>query len=89
LADQASGNRLIGLYRLRMWAEEMHGDLKGHGFEIEATYLDDFDRIARLVLAVCLAFIWLITLSAKVVKCGYRHLVDHKKRRDKNYFRIG
>ena len=67
----------------------MYGDLKGHGFDLEATHLDDVDRISRLVLAVCLTFVWLITLGAWVVKRGYRYLVDHKSRRDKSYFRIG
>ena len=31
----------------------MYGDMKGHGFDLEATHLDDADRISRLVLAVC------------------------------------
>jgi hypothetical protein len=41
-----------------MWTEELYGDLKGHGFDLEATHLDDADRIARLVLAVCINFVW-------------------------------
>jgi hypothetical protein len=89
VTDQPGRNRLIRWYRLRMWVEEMYGDMKGHGFDLEATHLDDIDRIARLVLAVCLAFVWLITLGAWVVKRGFRYLVDHKSRRDKSYFRIG
>ena len=51
--------------------------------------MDDADRISRLVLAVCMTFIWLITLGGWVVKRGYRHLVDRKDRRDKSYFRLG
>jgi len=89
VADQAGGKRLLKLYRLRMLVEEMYGDIKGHGFDLEATHLGDADRISRLVLAVCLAFTWLITLGAWVVKRGYRYLVDHRSRRDKSYFRIG
>jgi hypothetical protein len=72
-----------------MWVEETYGDLKGHGFDLEATHLNDADRIARLVLGFCIVFVWLITLGSWVVKRGYRHLVDHKSRRDKSYFRIG
>lgn len=76
-------------YRIRMWTEEMYGDMKGHGFDLEATHLDDADRISRVVLAVCIAFVWLITLGARIVKQGLRHFVDVKSRRDKSYFRIG
>jgi hypothetical protein len=89
VSDCDGEQSLIRLYKVRMWIEEMYGDMKGHGFDLEATHLDDEDRIARLVLAVCLTFVWLISLGSWVVKNGYRHLVDHKSRRDKSYFRIG
>jgi hypothetical protein len=89
IADQPGERNLIRLYALRMWVEEMYGDMKGHGFDLEATHLCDIDRISRLVLAICITFVWLITLGAWVVKRGFRHFVDHKSRRDKSYFRIG
>ena len=89
VSDCAGQRMLINLYKIRMWVEEMYGDMKGHGFDLEATHLDDADRISRLVLAVSITFVWLLTLGAWVVKRGYRHLVDRKDRRDKSYFRIG
>ena len=89
ISDQAGKRNIINLYGLRMWTEEMYGDLKGHGFDLEATHLDDVNRISRLVLTVCLVFTWLIILGAWVVKRGLRHLIDHKSRRDKSYFRLG
>jgi hypothetical protein len=72
-----------------MGVEEMYGDMKGHGFDLETTHLQNTARISRLFLGVCTVFVWLITLGSWVVKRGYRHLVDHKSRRDKSYFRIG
>ena len=69
--------------------EEMYGDMKGHGFDLEATHLNDADRINRLVLGVSITYVWLITLGSWVVKRGFRHLLDHKSRRDKSYFRLG
>lgn len=89
LSDQPDTRTALRLYRIRMWTEEMYGDLKGHGFDLEATHLDDEKRIERLVLGVCLTFVWLMALGSWVVKNGYRHFVDHKSRRDKSYFRIG
>ena len=79
----------IRTYKLRMWIEEMYGDMKGHGFDLEATHLRDPDRLSRLVLGVCLVYAWLISLGSWAVKNGQRHLVDRKSRRDKSYFRIG
>jgi hypothetical protein len=49
----------------------------------------DPDRLSRLVLGVCLVYVWLLSLGSWVVKNGKRHLVDRKDRRDKSYFRIG
>jgi hypothetical protein len=89
IAAAPGDQRLVRLYRRRMWTEELYGDLKGHGFDLEATHLDDPDRIARLVLAVAINFVWFITLGSWVVKRGFRQLVDTKSRRDKSYFRIG
>lgn len=89
VSNQANTQVLIRRYRTRMWIEEMYGDMKGHGFDLEATHLADADRISRLVLAVCLTFVLFITLGSWVVKRGWRHLLDHKSRRDKSYFRLG
>lgn len=89
VSNQADTRLMIRHYRIRMWIEEMYGDMKGHGFDLEATHLADADRISRLVLAVCLTFVWFITLGSWVVKRGWRHLLDHKSRRDKSYFRLG
>ena len=89
LSNLADTRLIIRRYKIRMWIEEMFGDMKGHGFDLEATHLDDEDRIARLVLAVCLTFVWLISLGSWVVKRGLRHFIDHKSRRDKSYFRLG
>jgi len=63
--------------------------MKGHGFDLETAELKQADRIGRLFLGFCIVFIWLITLGNWMVKRGYRHLVDHKSRRDKSYFCLG
>ena len=89
LSDQPGERRLVRLYKVRMWIEEMFGDMKGHGFNLEDSHLRDPKRLARLILAVCITFVWFITLGTWVVKRGFRHFVDRKDRRDKSYFRLG
>ena len=79
----------IRTYKVRMWTEEMYGDMKGHGVDLGATHMRDLDRLSRLVLGVCLLYVWLISLGSWVIKNGKRDLVDKKARRDKSYFRIG
>ena len=76
-------------YRRRMWIEEMFGDFKSHGFDLEKSRLGHFLSLSRLTLVVALLYIWLISLGATSIKRGRRHLVDRKDRRDLSIFRIG
>lgn len=76
-------------YERRMWIEEMFGDFKGHGFDLESTHLRHFMRLSRLTLAVSLLYTWLVTTGAAVIKNGHRHLVDRADRRDLSIFQIG
>ncbi len=76
-------------YRRRMWIEEMFGDFKGHGFDLESTQLHTFLRLSRLTLAVALLYVWFVAYGTKVVKNGQRYRVDRKDRRDLSIFRIG
>lgn len=89
LSDRPVGRSTLRRYEKRMWTEEMYGDLKGHGVEVEATNLVHADRIDRLMLGVCWTYVWLLVLGSYVVKRGWRPMVDRKSRRDKSYFRIG
>lgn len=75
-------------YRRRMWIEEMFGDLKGNGFDLESTHLRHFARLSRLTLAVALLYVWLVSTGARTIKNGQRHWVDRKDRRDLSIFRI-
>jgi hypothetical protein len=76
-------------YRRRMWIEEMFGDMKGHGFDLEKTHLRNFQRLSRLTLAVAFLYVWLVSVGAATIKRGQRHQVDRKDRRDLSIFQIG
>ena len=89
LSDRPVGRSTLRRYEKRMWTEEMYGDLKDHGVEVEATNLVHADRIDRLMLGVCWVYVWLLVLGSYVVKRGWRPMVDRRSRRDKSYFRIG
>jgi hypothetical protein len=76
-------------YQRRMWAEEMFGDMKKHGFDLESTMLRHFDRLSRLTLAVALLYVWLISIGTRTIRNGSRNLVDRTDRRDLSIFQIG
>jgi len=76
-------------YRRRMWIEEMFGDMKKHGFDLESTMLRHFQRLSRLTLAVALLYVWLISSGTRFIRDGIRDEVDRKERRDLCIFQIG
>jgi hypothetical protein len=79
----------LHFYALRMWVEEMFGDLKKHGFDLERTMLHHFMRLSRLTLAVALLYVWLMSVGGRTIRDGLRHLVDRIDRRDLCIFQIG
>lgn len=76
-------------YARRMWTEELFGDLKGHGFDLESSHLGHFLKLSRLTLAVVLVYVWLVAYGSQAIKRGRRGLVDRSDRRDLSIFQIG
>jgi DDE family transposase len=79
----------VRYYRRRMWIEEMFGDFKKHGFDLESTMLRHAPRLSRLTLAVAFLYVWLLSIASRTIRAGLRHLVDRKDRRDLSLFQIG
>jgi hypothetical protein len=76
-------------YARRMWIEEMYGDFKKHGFDLEHTMLRHFLRLSRLTLAVAILYVWLVSVGTHTIRSGLRSLVDRTDRRDLSIFQIG
>jgi len=76
-------------YESRMWIEELFGDLKDNGFDLESTHLRSVFKLHRLTYAVVLLFLELLASGSKIIKNGLRRLVDRSDRRDLSIFRIG
>jgi len=67
----------VRYYRRRMWTEEMFGDFKKHGFNLESTMLHHVARLSRLTLAV--AFLY-ESGSALLPLAPFRRQPDHSRR---------
>ncbi|NDJ77370.1 MAG: IS4 family transposase [Chloroflexi bacterium] len=80
---------ILRLYRRRMWLEELFGDMKGHGFDLEHSRLRHFLRLSRLTLAVCLLYVWLVAMGEHVLLADLCTTVDRSDRRDLSIFRLG
>ena len=80
---------VLQAYKLRMWIEEMFGDLKRNGYDMEKTMLRHAERLSRLTLAVAMLYVWSISTGTKTIRNGLRPLVDRMDRRDLSIFQIG
>lgn len=77
-------------HRLRMCSEELHGDLKTHGFDLVSPMLHDFLRLSRLTLAVAFFYVWFISsVGSRTIHAGLCHLVDRNDRRNLSTFQLG
>jgi DDE family transposase len=63
----ATPGETVRAYRRRMWTEELFGDLKGHGFDLASTHLNQFERLSRLTLWVTLVYVWLLLMGARAI----------------------
>lgn len=79
----------LAWYRRRMWIENLFGDLKSKGFDLQATHLRSSLKLDRLVFFVCLIFLWLLSFGSHAIQRGHRALVDRNDRRDLSLFQIG
>lgn len=90
VTDEDEADHLtLRTYSRRMWIEELFGDLEGGGFQLQSSRLYAPERLSRLLLAVCLAYLWLMHVGASVVKRGLRFLVGRRGRRDRSLAEIG
>jgi hypothetical protein len=79
------------LGRRRMWIETIFRDWQSQGFDLEASGVREPDRFARLLLVLCLVYLWLVCVGRYVVKKGWRRRADRGPARAWRYslFMIG
>lgn len=87
--EDEPGPLTLRTYSRRMWVEELFGDLEGGGLQLHRSRVYDPARLSRLLVAVCLVYLWLMHVGAYVIKRGWRKLVDRTDRRDRSLVEIG
>ena len=78
MSDADDPARIESIYRQRFWIEEMFSDHKSRGLNLEATRLTDPDRLQRLLVAVTLAYLWIMEVGALVVARDWWRQVDNR-----------
>ena len=91
LTTEATCERACASYAKRFQIEEMFRDYKndGRGFGLELTGLRHRDRLARLLLALALVYVWLLLWGAYAITTGQNRLVDNLRRPMLSLFQTG
>jgi hypothetical protein len=64
------------LGKRRMWIETLFRDWQSSGFGLHKSGISDPERFARLLILVCLVYLWFVSVGRWLVKRGYRCLID-------------
>ena len=83
------GQEGVYYYQRRFCIETFFSDQKSRGFHVADSHLRDPARLERLLIASCLAYVWMICLGVLIQTSGQVAVVHRKKRCDLSLFQIG
>ena len=76
-------------YRKRAQIETFFSDQKSRGFQLDRSHLSDPTRVARLMLAACLAYLWVVYLGTVAHDEGWVSYIHRRHRCDLSLFQLG
>ncbi len=76
-------------YRKRFRIETFFSDQKSRGFHLHKSHLSEPERLTRLMMAACLAYIWIIYLGVLALRDEWRKFVHRTDRCDLSLFQLG
>jgi hypothetical protein len=76
-------------YQKRYRIETFFSDQKSRGFHLHKSHLSDPERLARLMIAACLAYIWIIHLGVVAKRDGWVAIIHRTDRCDVSLFQLG
>jgi Transposase DDE domain len=76
-------------YQQRMRIETFFSDQKSRGFQLHKSHISDPLRLARLLIAACLAYIWMIYLGTQAHLRKLVPLLHRTDRCDLSLFQLG
>lgn len=79
----------VQLYKKRAHIETFFSDQKSRGFHIDKSHLSDPKRLSRLLIASCLAYVWIVYLGVCALQDDWMRVLHRQDRCDLSLFRLG
>lgn len=89
VTNMESADDAIRYYSKRFRIETFFSDQKSRGFGIGKSHISDPSRLSRLMIAACLAYIWMIFMGTMAVSQGWDKIIHRTDRCDLSLFRLG
>jgi hypothetical protein len=89
VSNMATAEEACRLYEKRFRIETFFSDQKSRGFHIHKSHISDVQRLSRLLIAACLAYIWIVYLGSVCEKDRWRRIIHRSKRCDLSLFQLG
>jgi hypothetical protein len=89
VSNMASAEEACRYYQKRFRIETFFSDQKSRGFNIQKSHMTDPQRLSRLLMAACLAYIWIVYLGSVCERNGWIKIVHRRKRCDLSLFQLG
>jgi Transposase DDE domain len=89
VSNLATAEEACRFYQKRFRIETFFSDQKSRGFHIHKSHISDPQRLARLLIAACLAYIWIVYLGSVCEREGWRSIIHRMQRCDLSLFQLG
>ena len=89
ITNMASADEPCRLYAKRFRIETFFSDQKSRGFHLHKSHISKPQRLSRLLMAACLASIWIVYLGSVCEKDGWVRILHRGARCDVSLFQLG
>ena len=89
VSNMAHAEEACRWYEKRFRIETFFSDQKSRGFHIHKSHMSDVQRLSRLLIAACLAYIWVVYLGSLCEAGGWKPVIHRRKRCDLSLFQLG
>jgi hypothetical protein len=79
----------VAQYKKRAQIETFFSEQKSRGFNIHKSHLSEPARLCRLLIASCLAYLWIVYLGVCATQKDWMHKLHRQDRCDLSLFRLG
>jgi hypothetical protein len=89
VSNMASAEQACDFYRKRFRIETFFSDQKSRGFNLHKSHISKPERLSRLLIAACLAYLWIVYLGALCLRDGWKAIIHRRSRCDLSLFQLG